>query len=47
MDKILDSTQFIKGNFGGGYLKLEITQTEFEKIKLAIQDVHHHNKTNH
>lgn len=45
MQKILDRTRFIKGSFGGGYLKLDMTRTEFEKIKLAIQDVHHHNKT--
>jgi hypothetical protein len=47
MDKIMDRTRYIKGNFGGGYLKLDMTQTEFENIKLAIQDVHHHNKTGH
>ena len=36
LDKIIDKTTYIKGNFGGGYLKLDLTKEELENIKQKL-----------
>lgn len=33
LEKIIDKTTYVKGSFGGGYLKLDLSKDEFEKIK--------------
>ena len=42
LEKIIDKTTYVKGGFGKGYLKLELTKEEFENYKQRIQDVQHH-----
>ena len=36
LDKIIGRTTYVKGSFGGGYLKLDLTKEEFENIKQKL-----------
>ncbi|MDY7396768.1 BfmA/BtgA family mobilization protein [Aureibaculum sp. 2210JD6-5] len=36
LNKIVDKTTYVKGSFGGGYLKLDLTKEEFENIKQKL-----------
>lgn len=36
LDKIINKTTYVKGSFGGGYLKLNLTKEEFENIKQKL-----------
>ncbi|WP_040280330.1 BfmA/BtgA family mobilization protein [Psychroserpens damuponensis] len=45
LETIIDRTKYVKGNFGGGYLKLEMTKEEFENLKEKRNNVHHNNST--
>ncbi|TGV03368.1 BfmA/BtgA family mobilization protein [Flavivirga rizhaonensis] len=47
LEKILNKTSYVKGSFGKGYLKLELTMEEFENYKQRLQDVHHNNQTDY
>lgn len=47
LEKIMDKTNYVKGSFGGGYLKLELTKEEFENFKQKSRDVYHNNQTDH
>ncbi len=47
LEKIIDKTSYVKGSFGGGYLKLELTKEEFENFKQKSRDVYHSNQTDH
>lgn len=47
LEKIIDKTSYVKGSFGGGYLKLELTKEEFENFKQKSRDVYHNNQTDH
>tara|TARA_R110000764_G_scaffold871_6_gene3324 strand:+ start:986 stop:1453 length:468 start_codon:yes stop_codon:yes gene_type:complete len=42
---IVDNTSYVKGSFGGGYFKLEITKEEFENYKQKLDYVHNDYKT--
>ena len=39
---ILDNIKYVKGNFGGGYLKLEMSKDKFETVKRKLKDVYNH-----
>ncbi len=45
LQRLCDSVTFVKGNFGGGYLKINLTQEEFKNIINNSTHVHHHNET--
>ena len=45
LEKIIDKTSYIKGNFGSGYLKMDLTKAEFENFKQKLQNVYHNNQT--
>lgn len=47
LEKIIGKTTYVKGSFGGGYLKLELTKEEFENFKQKSRDVYHNNQTDH
>lgn len=47
LEKIIEKTTYVKGGFGKGYLKLELTREELENYKQRLQDVHHDNQTDH
>ena len=46
LKNLVDKTSYVKGSFGGGYFKLEITKEEFENYKQKLDYVHNYNKTN-
>ncbi|MBU2905906.1 hypothetical protein KO529_13995 [Arenibacter algicola] len=45
LQKLCDAIVFVKGSFGSGYLKLQMTQEEFKNFINSSPYVHHHNKT--
>lgn len=45
LQRLGDSVTFVKGNFGGGYLKINLTQEEFKNIINNSTYVHHHIET--
>ena len=45
LENILDKVSYVKGNFGSGYLKLQMSQQDFENLKKSLNYVHHDNKT--
>ena len=45
LEVIIDRAKYVKGSFGGGYLKLEMTKEEFENLKEKQNNVHHDNST--
>lgn len=47
LKKIIDRTRHVKGSFGNGYLRLELTIEEFENIKQKSRDVYYNNQTEH
>lgn len=45
LKNLVDNTSYVKGSFGGGYFKLEITKEEFQNYKQKLDYVHNDNKT--
>ena len=45
LEKIIEKTTYVRGGFGGGYLKLELTKEEFENFKQRLNDVYHDHQT--
>ncbi len=45
LEEVMDKVKYVKGNFGNGYFKLEITKEEYENLKQKLDDVHNHNGT--
>jgi hypothetical protein len=43
--KIIEKTTYVKGSFGAGYLKLNLSREEFENIKQKLEHVYHDNQT--
>lgn len=41
LEKLLEHTRYVRGNFGAGYFKLELSKEELEQIKKKWNDVHH------
>lgn len=42
---VLDNIKLVKGTFGSGYLKLELTEKEVENLKQKLENVHNDNIT--
>lgn len=45
LEDIIKKTTYIKGSFGIGHFRLNITKEGFEKLKQQLENVHHHNTT--
>jgi len=45
VEDIIKNTIYIKGNFGTGYYRMNITKEKFENLKQKLKDVHHGNTT--
>lgn len=45
LGKIVGKTTYVKGSFGSGYLKLELTIKELENYKQKLQNVYHDYQT--
>lgn len=41
MEKLLDHTRYVRGNFGTGHFRLELSKEELEQVKKKWNDVHH------
>ncbi len=44
-ENVLQKVKYVKGNFGGSYLKLEMTKNEFESLKQKLEHVRNDNST--
>ena len=44
-EKVLGKVKYVKGGFGSGYLKLEMTKEEFERLKQRSDYVRNHHGT--
>ena len=44
LEKVINKTTYVRGSFGGGYLKLDLTKDEFENVKQKLQDVYNDNQ---
>jgi len=44
-ETLLQSTKYVRNNFGASHYKLNITKEEFESIKQKLKNVYHHNTT--
>ncbi len=41
LKELLQKASFVRGNFGGGYVKLNISKDELQQLKTALENVHH------
>lgn len=45
IEAVLKEAKYVKGSFGKGYFRLDITPEKFEQIKQRLKYVHHYNTT--
>lgn len=43
LETALSKTTYVRGNFSGGYYRMNITKETFETLKQTLEHVHHHN----
>ncbi|MCR9228376.1 MAG: hypothetical protein NXH90_13240 [Flavobacteriaceae bacterium] len=47
LERVIDKTIYVKGSFGGGYLKLDLSKEEFENLKQKTKNVRNNNQAEH